>query len=105
MDKHQQHMLGLTPEPRTTIDNRIWSGAKLALWRSKYAWDLTVRQAAEIIQRCRHADDCAGKSDERESCLETCPDREIRLSALVVLNAARAFAPPSASKLAQQPYV
>jgi hypothetical protein len=98
-------MLGLDPEPRTAVDNRVWFGQKLALWRSKYAWDIVVKQAAEILPRCRHADGCVGATDEHEPCLGGCPDREIRMSALVVLNAARDFAPPSASKLAQQPYM
>ena len=101
----QRHMLGLDPEPRVPVDTRVWFGQKLALWRSKYAWDIAVKQAAEIVQRCRHADPCAGATDEHEPCLAACPDREIRMSALVVLNAARDFAPPSASKLANQPYM
>jgi hypothetical protein len=105
MDRNQQKMAGLAPELRTTVDNRVWFGAKLALWRSKYAWDIAVRQATEIVSRCRHEDDCDGANDETVPCLATCPDREIRMSALVVLNAARQFAPPIASKLANQPYL
>jgi hypothetical protein len=104
MDKQQQHMLGLDPEPQVKIGARIWFGQKLALWRSKYAWDLTVRQAAEIVSRCRHVDGCPALTSETESCLPDCQDREIRLSALVVLNAARQFAPPIARKISNQPY-
>ena len=105
MDKNQQHMAGLDPEPRTLVDNRVWFGAKLALWRSKVAWDIAVKQAAEIVARCRHAGNCPGELDEGEPCLPECVDRETRMSALVVLNAARQFAPVSASKLANQPYL
>ena len=104
MPENQQRLMGNTPEPKTPIANRVWSGAKLALWRSKVAWDIAVRQAADIVQRCRHAEGCDGGADENAPCLDSCPDREIRMSALVVLNAARQFAPPSASKLANQPY-
>lgn len=105
MDKQQQHMLGRDPEPRTTIDNRVWFGAKLALWRSKVGWEIAVKQAAEIVARCSHMTGCPAESVETEPCLADCPDREIRMSALVVLNAARDFAPPNASKLANQPYM
>ncbi|HEY6357723.1 MAG TPA: hypothetical protein VIX35_05740 [Vicinamibacterales bacterium] len=48
---------------------------------------------------------CPGATNEREPCLPSCQDREIRMSALVVLNAAQQFAPPIASKLAEQPYL
>jgi hypothetical protein len=101
---NQQHMLGLDPEKQTKVDNRVWFGQKLALWRSKYAWDLAAKQASEIVARCRHMTGCPAEVDEKEPCLPNCPDREFRMSALVVLNAARDFAPVNASKLAQQPY-
>jgi hypothetical protein len=105
MDKSQQHMLGLDPEPQVKVGARVWFGQKLALWRSKVGWDIAVKQAAEIVLRCRHAGGCPGAKDEHAPCVAECPDREIRMSALVVLNAARQFAPPIASKLANQPYV
>jgi len=104
MDRSQQHMLGLDPEKQVKVDVRVWFGQKLALWRSKVGWDIAVRQAGEIVARCRHTDGCDGAKDEGAPCLGECPDREIRMSALVVLNAARQFAPPSASKIANQPY-
>lgn len=101
----QRHTMGLDPEPRTTVDNRVWFGQKLALWRCKYAWDIAARQAADIVARCQHMTGCPAETDETARCLDDCPDREFRMSALVVLNAARQFAPPSASKLANQPYL
>jgi len=101
----QQHMMGLDPEKRTLIDNRVWFGQKLALWRSRYAWDIAVKQAAEIVARCSHMTGCPAETVETEPCLADCPDREIRMSALVVLNAARQFAPPVAAKIANQPYM
>jgi hypothetical protein len=104
MDQAQRHMAGLDPEPRTMVDNRVWFGSRLALWRSKVGWEIAAKQAAEIVSRCSHKEGCPGESVETEPCLPGCPDREIRMSALVILNAARDFTPPSASKLAQQPY-
>ena len=101
----QRHMMGKDLERKVQIDARVWFAAKLALWRSKVAWEIAVKQAAEIVARCRHADGCDAAAQEGEPCLPTCPDREVRMSALVVLNAARQFAPPSASKLADQPYI
>ena len=101
----QQHMLGLDPEKKVQVDTRVWFAQKLALWRSKVGWGIAVRQAEEIVERCRHTEGCPGATDEQARCLESCPDRENRLSALVVLNAARQFEPPNASKLANQPYM
>jgi hypothetical protein len=97
-------MLGLDPEPRTMVDNRVWFGQKIALWRCKVAWDIAAKQAAEIVARCSHMTGCPAVAVESEPCLTDCPDREFRMSALVILNAARQFAPPSATKVAQQPY-
>jgi hypothetical protein len=103
--KQQQHLMGRDPEPKVQVDARTWTGTKLALWRSKVAWDIVARQAAEILGRCKHMTGCPAESVETEGCLPDCPDREFRMSALVILNAARQSAPVSASKLAQQPYM
>jgi hypothetical protein len=81
-----------------------WNALKLALWRSKYAWDLALKQAELIEETCKHAPGCPAVDDETAICLAECPDREIRMSALVILNAARQFAPIDARQLAKQPY-
>lgn len=101
---NQQKMMGLAPEKKVPVDARVWAAQKLALWRSKVGWDIAAKQAAEIVARCRHAGECAGAKDEGEPCAADCPDREVRMSALVVLSAARQFAPVSAPKLAAEPY-
>jgi hypothetical protein len=132
--KQDARLQGFDPDPRVTVDKRVWFGAKLALWRSKYFWDATFKQAAEIVARCQHMAGCPAETEpetfraallqaakrqvnddaqplrlalpeEIEPCLDDCPDREFRLSALVILNAARLFAPPSAARLAEQPYM
>ena len=100
----QQHMMGRDPPKKVSIDERIWFATKLALWRSKVAWDIAVKEAAAIVARCRHANGCEGAAAETEPCRADCPDREVRMSALVVLNAARQFAPASATRPANQPY-
>jgi len=97
-------MMGLDPEPRTTVDNRVWFGQKLALWRSKVGWEIAERQASEIVARCQHMTGCPAESVETETYLADCPDREFRMSALVILNAARGFTPPVASKISGQLY-
>lgn len=101
----QQNLMGRTPEKEVPVKARVWNGAKLALWRSKVGWEIARKQAGEILGRCRHADGCPGKEDEAEPCSDACPDRETRMSALVILNAARQHEPASASKLADQPYM
>lgn len=92
-------------DQRVPIAVRDWNGLKLALWRSKVAWDIALRAAAEIIDRCEHAEGCPGKESETTPCLPYCSDRELRMSALVILNAARMFAPIDARRSANDPYL
>lgn len=118
-------------DQRVPIMVRDWSAMKLALWRSKTGWEIAAREAAAILDRCRHADGCPATEDETKPCLsdvyakeaqlesetddeyaqragvrtqEGCPDREQRMSALVVLNAARMFAPVDVRRPANEPY-
>jgi hypothetical protein len=111
-------MMGFsTPgDQKVPIAVRDWNALRLALWRSKVSWEIAAREAADIIDRCAHAEGCPGKEDETMPCLSNryesqvivrpgCPDREQRMSALVVLNAARMFAPIDARKAANDPYM
>jgi len=82
----------------------VWNAQKLALWRSKHAWEIAVRQAEAILGACKHTPGCPAAKSETASCEPKCKDREIRMSALVVLNAARQFAPIDAQNIAKQPY-
>jgi hypothetical protein len=91
-------------DQKVPITVRDWSALRLALWRSKVAWEIAAREAAAIAARCAHAEGCAGREVETEPCRNECPDREQRMSALVVLNAARQFAPVDARRLADGPY-
>lgn len=92
------------------IPIRNLNAMKLALWRSRTGWEIVMRAANEVFDRCRHLEGCPGKDDEGQPCVpnqydvsedkttstlisEGCPDREQRASALVILNAARMFAP------------
>lgn len=102
---HPDKMMGRVSERRVTIDERWWVAMKLALWRSKVAWEIVSTQAEAILSDCVHAPGCEGKDAEREPCNQDCPDRERRLSALVILNAARQFAPIDAKKAAEAPYI
>lgn len=100
---------------------RDWSAAKLALWRSKRGLEIAARAAIEIVERCRHLDGCPGRSSDSEPCIAPryqvikegepaelvqpgCPDREQRMSALVILGAAQMLAPISARKIAEETY-
>lgn len=102
-----QKMMGFeaSGDQRVPVMVRDWNGMKLALWRSKVAWDIAAREAAEILGRCVHAPDCLGEDLETELCLPHCPDRELRMSALVIMNAARMFAPIDARRVANEPYM
>jgi hypothetical protein len=92
-------------DQRVPVPVRDWNALKLALWRSKAAWVTAVHEADEIISRCGHMEGCAAKEIETEPCLRDCPDRELRMSALVILNAARMFAPADARRPADAPYM
>jgi hypothetical protein len=102
---HPDKMMGLVPEKRVTIDERWFSALKLAVWRSHVAWNIVTKQAEQILARCAHVPFCEGKKSETEPCHPDCPDRETRLSSLVILNAARQFAPIDAKKVADAPYL
>jgi hypothetical protein len=126
-------MMGLevAGDKKIPIVIRDWNGMKLALWRSKEAWEIAKREAEAILSRCRHKDNCPAIHDETRPCLsdryekhlqgdgetdedyaarqgvrvqEGCPDRELRMSASVILNAARMFAPIDARRPAAEPY-
>jgi hypothetical protein len=103
---NQQKMMGFqTPDDqRVSIVVRDWNAMKLALWRSRTAWEIVGREAATILGRCDHVADCEGKDNEKSPCLPGCIDRELRMSALVILNAARMFA-PIAHRPANAPYI
>lgn len=92
-------------DQRVPIPVRDWNGLKLALWRSKTAWEITARAAVEILEQCVHALGCPGIETETDPCLSHCRDRELRMSTLVILNAARMFAPIDARHPANGPYL
>ena len=128
-------MMGFTTpgDQRVPIAVRDWNGMKLALWRSKVAWEIAEREAAAILSGCAHLEGCAGAHDEAQPCLSEryekerpqdegeadeayaqlagvlvqkgCPDRELRMSALVILNAARMFASIDARRPSNEPYL
>lgn len=102
----QRKMLGFDNpgDQKVSVYVRDWNAQKLALWRSKSGWQIAARQAAEIVVGCRHAEGCPGKVFETEPCFSDCPDREFRMSALVILNAARMHAPIDARKVASETY-
>lgn len=93
MDAQERRRLGLETDgdKRVTISVRHWEALRLALWRSKVAWEAVLPQARLILEQCGHAAGCPGITSESEPCGPDCPDRERRLSALVILAAAKPF--------------
>ena len=114
------HLKAIAPDipgdQKVPVPVRDWNALKLGLWRSKIAFDVARHQALEIIDRCAHLDGCPGAQVETEPCIAPtfdekgqmvqlgCPDREIRMSALVILNAARQLAPIDPRRTANEPY-
>jgi hypothetical protein len=104
MDPRNMMGFDIPGDQRVPVPVRDWNAMKLAVWRSRVGWKIAEDRAMEIIASCRHADGCQGKDIETAPCLSGCPDREYRMSALVILNAARMFAPVHAPKPADAPY-
>ena len=104
MESQKRMGVEVPGDQRVPVPVRDWNAMKLALWRSKWALDIVAREAALLVVRAAHMEGCPGKQVETEPCLPDCPDRELRMSALVVLNAARQFAPIDARKPANAPY-
>jgi hypothetical protein len=91
-------------DEKVNVPARHWHGMKRALWRSRVAWEIAQKEATDMLTRCSHTEGCEGAGDETVACLPDCPDRELRMSALVILNAARQFAPLDARKMSGEPY-
>lgn len=103
MDKSKLMGLVTPGDQKVSVPVRAWDAMKRQLWRSKIAWDIALKEANNLLQQASHMEGCAAKTSETATCLIDCPDRELRMSALVILNAARQFAPLNATKLAEGP--
>lgn len=116
MDPQKLMGMEIPGDRKVPVPVRDWQAMKLAIWRSKVAFDIISRQATDILAACRHASGCPGAKDESAPCVPPrfnengdttdpgCLDRELRMSALVVLNAAKQFAPIDARRMANEPY-
>ena len=104
MDSRKMMGLDSPGDQKVPVPIRNWNAMKLALWRSKVGWQIVARTAISLVSRAQHAEGCPGKDLETEPCLPGCPDRELRMDALVILSAARMFAPVDAKKIANEPY-
>ena len=90
-------------DQRVPVSVRDWTAMKLAMWKSRFALEIVMRNASAILDRCKHEKDCPGATSETEPCFAGCPDREQRMDALVAMNAARMFAPINANQ-PMEPY-
>jgi hypothetical protein len=101
-----QKLMGfVTPgDKKVPVSVRDWDAMKRALWHSKNSWDIVLRESTGLLARCAHMEGCPGKEDETAPCLPDCPDREMRLSMLVILTTARQFESVNAHRPADAPY-
>lgn len=106
MDRDPKTLRGeKTPsDQKFPVTVRDWNALKQAAWRSKTLSEITAREAQLLIDSCDHVDACGAREIESEPCDPRCPDRERRMSALVILNAARQLAPEDARRPADEPY-
>lgn len=91
-------------DARVPVPVRDWNAMKIAVWRMKTAFKITSKEAEATLGQCVHSEECPGADSETEPCLATCPDREVRMSALVILNAARRFSEVNAPRPADEPF-
>jgi hypothetical protein len=105
MDPLKQQGYVTESDKRVAVTVRDWNAMRLAVWRSRVAWDIVAREALALVARAAHMTGCPAETSETETCLADCPDRELRLSALVILSAARQFAPVQASRIAEGPFI
>jgi hypothetical protein len=100
-------LLGLETDAdkKVTIPIRHWEAMRLALWRSRVSWEAVLPQARLILDQCGHVEGCPGITSESEPCGPDCPDRERRLSVLVIMAAAKRFAPLDARRPADGIYI
>jgi len=102
----QAHWMGINVpgDQKIPISVRDWDALKRGLWRSKIALEVAASQAEVILGQCSHMPLCPGKMSETEPCFAGCIDREKRLSANVILNAASQLMPVDVQKPADAPY-
>src|SRR5271157_5841857 len=103
MDNAKLQGLVTPGDQKVNVPVRHWDGMKRQLWRSKISWDIALKETSNLLARCAHMEGCPAKTSETAPCLPDCPDRELRMSALVILNAARQFAPLNATR-SEGPY-
>ena len=103
MDPREVMGLEIPGDEKVTIPARHWHALKLDVWRGKTGWNIVLREVSSVLEGCRHVDGCLGATVETEPCDVRCPDRERRMSALVILNAARMYSPVKAPGV-NEPY-
>lgn len=91
-------MLGLVErmlddEKTIPVKERVWQSMRRILARQAVSWTHCLRESRLILDACRHDPACPSKrGDPGLPCLQSCPDREINLSARVLLASALEFA-------------
>lgn len=78
------HDQGIAIDEKVPVSVRVWEGMRRSLARLMLTCAQMKREGDEMLSRCRHAPGCPGEKSELEACLADCPDREWRLSALVI---------------------
>lgn len=87
----RDQMLGIPKVEKVSIDVRQWRALRRQMVRMVLGWRIADREMALVLAGCRHDAGCPAREDRTQSCLSTCPDRETRLSALVVKHNAELY--------------
>jgi hypothetical protein len=86
-------LLGFQKPEMVSVDAKKWQAVRRQLVRLVIGWRYAAKESGRILETCRHADGCrAAAGDHTAPCLPACPDREVRLSALVIAHNAELYA-------------
>jgi len=80
----ESELQGFRKVENVSIDARKWQAVRRQMVRLVLGWRHADREISEVLDHCRHDDECPAVKDPSRPCLFTCPDHEIWLSALVI---------------------
>jgi hypothetical protein len=75
---------GFQADEKVAVKVRTWEGIRRTLANMMETAVQVVRECDEQLERCKHAPGCTAQGGLVDPCPPECPDREFRLSALVI---------------------
>jgi hypothetical protein len=82
--KEDAKLQGFVEDEKIEVSTAWLEAMRRSLARVMLTCEQISYECGEMLTRCVHSPECPGKSDETVPCEPHCPDREWRLSALVI---------------------